>query len=161
MEDINFLHNTYQNSSDTKPEAEYDEMERFGLNPKILIVEDDTVLGISIKKYLMKTLQCEIELFTNSMDCLAYLMNEPSKTAPFCLITDISLEHGVDGLMLVDNLKEKNFNFVSIAMTGFASIETAISATKKGVYHYTFLKCRFLNIIIPFQLKEVLFFSFS
>lgn len=146
MEDINFLHNTYQKNSETKPEAEYDEMERFGLNPKILIVEDDTVLGISIKKYLMKTLQCEIELFTNSMDCLAYLMNEPSKTAPFCLITDISLEHGVDGLMLVDNLKEKNFNFVSIAMTGFASIETAISATKKGVYHY---------LTKPFELENL------
>jgi DNA-binding NtrC family response regulator len=73
-------------------------------------------------------------------------MNEPSKTAPFCLITDISLEHGADGLMLVDNLKEKNFNFVSIAMTGFASIETAISATKKGVYHY---------LTKPFELENL------
>lgn len=146
MEDLNFLHNTYQDKKSLDTEVEFDEMEQFGLNPKIVIVEDDTVLGLSIKKYLMKTLKCEIELFTNSMDCLAYLMNGPSKTAPFCLITDISLEHGLDGLMLVDNLREKNFNFVSIAMTGFASIETAISATKKGVYHY---------LTKPFELENL------
>ena len=71
MDDINFLHNTYQQDANKQSDGEYDEMEKFGLNPKILIVEADTVLGLSIKKYLMKTLQCEIELFTNSMDCLA------------------------------------------------------------------------------------------
>ena len=146
MEDLNFLHNAYKDKSSEHTSEGKDEMEQFGLRPRIFIVEDDKVLGISIKKYLMKTLNCEIELFTNSMDCLAHLMNEPSKTAPFCLITDISLEHGADGLMLVDNLKEKNFNFVSIAMTGFASIETAISATKKGVYHY---------LTKPFELENL------
>jgi two-component system response regulator PilR (NtrC family) len=146
MDDLNFLHNAYDEKPSTLSSDGRDELEAFGLKPRIFIVEDDKVLGISIKKYLMKTLNCEIELFTNSMDCLAHLMNEPSKTAPFCLITDISLEHGADGLMLVDNLKEKKFNFVSIAMTGFASIETAISATKKGVYHY---------LTKPFELENL------
>jgi DNA-binding NtrC family response regulator len=137
MDDLNFLHTAYQNEEDGKSSiGEADELEEFGLNPKIIIVEDDKVLGISIKKYLMKTLNCEVDLFTSSMDCLSYLLNLPNKKIPFCLITDISLEQGADGLLLIDNLKEKNFNFVSIAMTGFASIETAIAATKKGVYHY-------------------------
>lgn len=136
MEDLNFLNNAYQKEISNKTENEYDELEQFGLNPKIIIVEDDKILGLSIKKYLMKSLSCDVELFVSSMDCLAFLMNQPNKSAPFCLITDISLEHGADGLMMIDNLKEKGFNFVSIAMTGFASIETAISATKKGVFHY-------------------------
>lgn len=138
MDDINFLHDNYQsglNGPKIKPGVS-DELEQFGLNPRIYIVEDDKILGLSIKKYLMKTLQCEIELYTNSMDCLASLLNNTNKSAPFCLITDISLEHGADGLMLIDNLKDKGFNFVSIAMTGFASIETAIAATRKGVFHY-------------------------
>ncbi len=132
MDDLNYLHTAYQNPVSSNK----DELEEFGLNPKIIIVEDDKILGLSIKKYLMKTLSCEVELFTNSMDCLSHLMTFANRNSPFCLITDISLEQGGDGLLLVDNLKEKNFNFVSIAMTGFASIETAISATKKGVYHY-------------------------
>lgn len=147
MDDINFLHNSFDGKAPNPTiESDSDEMEQFGLNPRILIVEDDKVLGLSIKKYLMKTLSCEVELFTNSMDCLATLMSDPTRTKPFCLITDISLEQGADGLLLIDNLKEKGFNFVSIAMTGFASIETAISATRKGVYHY---------LTKPFELENL------
>lgn len=55
---------------------------------------------------------------------------------PFCLISDISLGQGSDGLLLIDILKDKGFDFVSIVMTGFASVETAIAATKKGVFQY-------------------------
>ncbi|MBC74817.1 MAG: hypothetical protein CME64_02260 [Halobacteriovoraceae bacterium] len=147
MDDINFLHNSFEQKIQ-KPITftDEDEMEQFGLNPRIFIVEDDKVLGLSIKKYLMKTLNCEVELFTNSMDCLSRLMSDPARTKPFCLITDISLEQGADGLLLIDNLKDKGFNFVSIAMTGFASIETAISATRKGVYHY---------LTKPFELENL------
>ena len=137
MEDFNFLHDSFNGStSKTSAQNSKDEVESFGLNPKIIVVEDDKILGLSIKKYLMKTLDCEVELFTSSMDCLAYLLQQPNRSEAFCLITDISLEAGADGLLMIDNLKDKGFNFVSIAMTGFASIETAISATKKGVYHY-------------------------
>jgi DNA-binding NtrC family response regulator len=146
MDDINFLHNNYQDDAPVKESEQPDELEQFGLNPRIFIVEDDKILGLSIKKYLMKTLNCEIELFTNSLDCLNHLLNLPNKNSPFCLITDISLENGSDGLLLIDNLKDRKLNFVSIAMTGFASIETAISATKKGVYHY---------LTKPFELENL------
>ncbi len=146
MEDLNFLHQSYTGEQNSESKPGFDEMETFGLKPKIIIVEDDKVLGLSIKKYLMKTLNCEVELFINSLDCLTYLMNLPNKNSPFCLITDISLDQGGDGLLLIDNLKEKKFNFVSIAMTGFASIETAIAATKKGVYHY---------LTKPFELEDL------
>ena len=147
MDDLNFLQSSI-NETLPKPTSEsgHDELEDFGLKPTIIIVEDDKILGLSIKKYLMKTLKCEVELFTNSIDCLTYLMVNPSRTLPFCLITDISLEHGTDGLLLIENLKEKKFNFVSIAMTGFASIETAIAATKTGVYHY---------LTKPFELENL------
>lgn len=152
MDDINFLYNSFEDNPKSQikeARKDQDELEAFGLNPKIYIVEDDKILGLSIKKYLMKTLSCEVELFTSSMDCLAHLMSstDPSRRSqPFCLITDISLEQGGDGLLLIDNLKEKGFNFVSIAMTGFASIETAISATRKGVYHY---------LTKPFELQNL------
>lgn len=146
MEDLNFLHKSYDHKHIESGAESKDEIERFGLNPKIIIVEDDKVLGLSIKKYLMKTLECDVQLFTTSMDCLAYAYNMPNKSEPFCLVTDISLEAGADGLLLIDNLKDKGFNFVSIAMTGFASIENAISATKKGVYHY---------LTKPFELENL------
>lgn len=146
MEDFNFLHDTFEDSSNKTNSKDRDDMESFGLNPKIIVVEDDKILGLSIKKYLMKTLDCEVELFTSSIDCLTYLFAMPNRAEQFCLITDISLEAGADGLLLIDNLKDKGFNFVSIAMTGFASIENAIAATKKGVYHY---------LTKPFELENL------
>ena len=48
------------------------------------------------------------------------------------MITDLTFEvDGADELLLIDMLKERSFNFVSIIMTGFTSIESAINATKR------------------------------
>ncbi len=133
MDDMNFLHQSFDGSLLTN-------------FPPIIIVEDDKLLGLSIKKYLEQTLKLKVLLFSSSEDCLNYFSNEHIKENPFCLVTDISLEQGSDGLLLIDILKDRGFEFVSIAMTGFASVETAIAATKKGVFHY---------LTKPFELENL------
>lgn len=136
MNDFQFLHTSYEQDT-TKS----------GLNhsvklPDIYLVEDDRVLGTTIKRYLEKKLGLNVHFFLSPSECLVELdkkiKNETVvNQTPFCLITDISFEAGgSDGLLLVDLLKERGHHFVSIVMTGFASIETAINATKKGVFHY-------------------------
>jgi len=132
MDDVNFLHQGLESNSATLP--------------PVIIVEDDKLLGLSLKKYLEQTLKLRVELFTSSEDCLMNFAKTHSRQMPFCLITDISLEQGSDGLLLIDILKERGFEFVSIVMTGFASIETAIAATKKGVFHY---------LTKPFELENL------
>lgn len=122
MDDLNFLHKSY-------------ERENARILPKIVLVEDDETLGITLKKYLEKKFSTEVIYFTSGNECLSSLKNDEFNS-PFCLITDISLEQGADGLFLIDVLKERGLEFISIVMTGFASIETAIAATKKGVFHY-------------------------
>lgn len=122
MDDLNFLHQAY-------------EKETARQLPKIVLVEDDEALGLTLKKYLEKKFSTEVIYFTSGSECLSSLKNDEFNSA-FCLITDISLEQGADGLFLIDVLKERGLEFVSIVMTGFASIETAIAATKKGVFHY-------------------------
>jgi two-component system response regulator PilR (NtrC family) len=133
MDDMNFLHQSFDGSL----AADF---------PPIIIVEDDKLLGISLKKYLEQSLKLNVQLFTSSEDLLINFARNHSKETPFCLITDISLEQGSDGLLLIDILKDKGFEFVSIVMTGFASIETAIAATKKGVFHY---------LTKPFELENL------
>lgn len=123
MDDLKFLHQTLEGNATS-------------VFPPIVIVEDDKLLGLSLKKFLEQSLKLKVELFTSSEDCLMSFAKHHPKQSPFCLISDISLEQGSDGLLLIDILREKGFEFVSIVMTGFASIETAIAATKKGVYHY-------------------------
>lgn len=133
MDDMNFLHQSF----DGALAANF---------PPIIIVEDDKLLGMSLKKYLEQTLKLNVHLFTSSEDCLLNFAKTHPKDEPFCLVTDISLEQGSDGLLLIDILKDKGFEFVSIVMTGFASIETAIAATKKGVFHY---------LTKPFELENL------
>lgn len=118
---MNFLHKSFELSNQFPP---------------IVIVEDDRLLGLSLKKYLEQTLKISVQLFSSSEDCLLTFAKNHPKEKPFCLVTDISLENGSDGLLLIDLLKDRGFDFVSIVMTGFASVETAIAATKKGAFHY-------------------------
>ncbi|MFZ4713885.1 MAG: sigma-54-dependent transcriptional regulator [Bacteriovoracaceae bacterium] len=122
MDDLNFLHQTYDNSHKTRL-------------PKVVLVEDDESLGPTIKKFLEKKFKTEVIYFNSATSCLMDLKND-FVDGPFLLLTDISLEQGTDGLLLIDVLKDRGFVFTSIVMTGFASIESAIAATKKGVFHY-------------------------
>ncbi len=137
MNEFQFLHTSFE----SQELASSTNLVNFKL-PDIYLVEDDRVLGMTIKKYLEKKLALNVHFFLTPTECLLELdkkikaetvVNQTS----FCLITDISFEvGGSDGLLLIDLLKERGHQFVSIVMTGFASIETAINATKKGVFHY-------------------------
>jgi two-component system response regulator PilR (NtrC family) len=123
MDDLNFLHTQF----DDKVSSE--EL------PAIVIVEDDPILCKTIKKFLSKKIKSPIYDYASPQELLD--CTEKFKGREFCLVTDISFdENGVDGLILIDLLKERGLRFNSIVMTGFASIETAIMATKKGVFHY-------------------------
>jgi len=120
MDDLNFL----QRSFDQAPTA------------PLVIVEDDNLLGLTLKKYLERTFGLKVLLYTSSEDCLVEFTKNHDPKSPFFLLADISLGQGSDGLLLIDILKERGFAFTSVVMTGFASIETAIAATKRGAFHY-------------------------
>ena len=71
-----------------------------------------------------------------------------TKDSPLLLVTDMSFgENEIDGIALIDYLKKLQFvNFEVIMMTGFGSIETAIDATKRGIYKY---------LTKPFSLEDI------
>ena len=136
MNDFQFLHTSYETDSTKSGNHLHTKL------PDIYLVEDDRVLGTTIKKYLEKKLGLTVHYFLTPTEALLELDKKIKNETvvnqnSFCLITDISFEAGgSDGLLLIDLLKERGHQFVSIVMTGFASIETAINATKKGVFHY-------------------------
>lgn len=136
MNDFQFLHTSYEQDNSKSGLTNQTKL------PDIYLVEDDRVLGTTIKKYLERKLAINVHFFLTPTECLLELDKKIKaetvvNQTPFCLITDISFEAGgSDGLLLIDLLKERGHHFVSIVMTGFASIETAINATKKGVFHY-------------------------
>lgn len=144
MNEFDFLHQGFSNEQPSRTQL--------SVLPEIFLVEDDIILGQSIQKYLQKSTALTVHYFERPSDALIALDQKILKEGkeeqrPFCLVTDISFDDGgADGLLLIDLLKEKGHRFVSIAMTGFASIETAINATKKGVFHY---------LTKPFELEDL------
>lgn len=124
MNEFQFLHDTYENDEESK------------VLPEIYLVEDDLIFGKTLKKFLQKKLGIEVNYYSEPSAAIT-AVNERSSSDQFVLITDISFDDGgADGLLLIDLLKEKGHKFIPIVMTGFASIETAIAATKKDVFHY-------------------------
>ena len=124
MNEFQFLHDSYdqENSSPNLPE--------------IYLVEDDLIFGKTLKKFLQKKLSLTVNYFKDPATAITAI-DENVGSESFILIMDITFDDGgADGLHLIDILKDKGHKFIPIVMTGFASIETAITATKKGVFHY-------------------------
>lgn len=107
----------------------------------ILIVDDE----VTIRKALAKALEREGYLVT-AVKSVAEAASV-SKGAGFHLILcDLQLPDG-NGLNLIQQLKHVNPDLASIVITGFASVDSAIQATKEGVFHY---------VTKPFNIDEVL-----
>jgi DNA-binding NtrC family response regulator len=113
--------------------------------PKIVIIEDDESLLQSLKLYLEFKLKAEVVTYHRSSDFIEQFVYQ-STWDSFCLLTDVSLGKEHDGIFLIDLMNKKSRNYFSIVMTGFSSIENAIAATKKGVYHY---------LTKPFELDQL------
>lgn len=148
MDDFNDLHaNWKQSPTGTQTKlavmegADFAELQNsatkviFTDTPKIVLLEDDAALAFSIKLYLEKTLHAQVITFSHSSEFIELFLYK-SDWNNFCFLTDLSLGQGHDGLFYVDLMHESKRTFFSIVMTGFATIENAIAATKKGIHHY-------------------------
>src|SRR5688500_10978377 len=61
------------------------------------------------------------------------------------VISDLKMPN-MGGLELLEKIAENNINVLTVIMTGFGTVETAIEAMKKGAYDY---------ILKPFKVEEV------
>jgi len=101
------------------------------MKAKILVVEDDAAFGIMIQTWLKK----------NGYDVMLASRYEQAKmeisSHSFSLIlTDLRLPDG-DGILLMTWVRERLRNKVPIiVMTGYAEVQTAVSAMKLGAFDY-------------------------
>ncbi len=131
MRDIEFLKDSFGNQQGTG--ADLPRLKR----PSIVVVEDDKLLGPSVIRFLKARFQIPVLLFSAPELFLEQKDFYGPEGQPFVLLTDMTFDPGgLDGLMLIDILKDRGACFSSVVMTGFGTIETAIAATKKGVFHY-------------------------
>ena len=101
------------------------------MKTRILVVEDDAAFGMMIQAWLKK----------NGHEVVLASRYEQAKTEisskPFSLIlTDLRLPDG-DGIILMSWVREKMKSTIPIiVMTGYAEVQTAVSAMKLGAFDY-------------------------
>lgn len=107
---------------------------------KVAIVDDDKEMGRVVAELLSED-GYQVSLFLSAAEALVKFKTD----TPHILITDHKMKE-IDGLMFLKKIQSDHPSIVSIMMTAFGSIETAIEAMKLGAYHY---------IIKPFKNDEM------
>ncbi|MDH3492560.1 MAG: sigma-54 dependent transcriptional regulator [Acidobacteriota bacterium] len=97
---------------------------------KVLVVEDEELM----RKILRELLEAENYdvLTADNAENAIQIFSENNIEAT---ITDIKMS-GMDGLELLDNLKAIDENALVIIITAYSSVDSAISALRKGAYDY-------------------------
>ena len=96
----------------------------------ILVVEDEELMR-SILRQLLEDSDYDVVSADSAESALAaFAENEVSAT-----LTDIKMS-GMDGLQLLDQIKNIDPNAMVIVMTAYSSVDSAVAALRKGAYDY-------------------------
>ena len=109
-------------------------------SPRILVVDDEKVIRDILSDFL--TMEGFI---VRAVDDGHAAMAEMERRSYDLVISDLKMPR-MGGLDLLDAISSKGFNVLTIIMTGFGTVETAIEAMKRGAYDY---------ILKPFKVEEV------
>jgi response regulator RpfG family c-di-GMP phosphodiesterase len=109
-------------------------------SPRILVVDDEKV----IREILSDFLTMEGFLVRTVEDGEAAIA-ELERRSYNLVISDLKMPK-MGGLELLEAINRLNLNVLTVIMTGFGTVETAIEAMKKGAYDY---------ILKPFKVEEV------
>ena len=113
---------------------------RMNKRPRILVVDDEEIARKNLEHILLK----ESYLVSTAVDGGDALRQMESAEYDV-LVTDLKMA-GMDGMEVLEKIRMKYPGTMVIMVTGYATIQSAIEATKKGAFHY---------IAKPFKLDEV------
>ena len=105
-------------------------MKGSNVKAKILVIDDDTSLR-RVLEYNLQEVGYEVETASSGEEGLAML----AAFRPHLVITDMKMK-GMDGLMVLKNVRERSIETLVIIITAFGSVEVAVEAMKAGAYDY-------------------------
>lgn len=108
---------------------------------RILVVDDEQVIRDILSEFL--TLD---GYMVRSVESGERALTELRLRPYDLVISDLKMP-GISGIELLEQIAAENINVLTVIMTGFGTVETAISAMKKGAYDY---------ILKPFKVEEVM-----
>ncbi|MCX5846983.1 MAG: response regulator [Deltaproteobacteria bacterium] len=115
---------------------------------KILIVDDEEGVRISLKKVLQRD-GYEIILAENGMDAIDYVRNHMNEID--AVISDFKMP-GIDGLETLTEIGKLNPEIIRIILTGYATLDRAIDSVNSDIDG--FLTKPFDNNEIRLKIKE-------
>ena len=108
---------------------------------RILVVDDERVIREILAEFL--TLEgFSVNTVEDGEKALTELRLRPYDL----LITDLKMPR-LSGLQLLERIEAERLGVLTVLMTGFGTVETAIEAMKKGAYDY---------LLKPFKVEEVI-----
>ncbi|MEO6774888.1 MAG: HD domain-containing phosphohydrolase [Kofleriaceae bacterium] len=108
---------------------------------RILVVDDERVIRENLAEFL--TLEgFSVHTVEDGEKALVELRLRPYDL----LITDLKMPR-LSGLQLLEKIEAERLGVLTVLMTGFGTVETAIEAMKKGAYDY---------LLKPFKVEEVI-----
>ncbi|UCG03136.1 MAG: response regulator [Candidatus Heimdallarchaeota archaeon] len=97
---------------------------------RILIVDDNTTFLETMSRILLLD-QHEISTATSAEEALKLIVKENFDL----LLTDLKMGE-LSGIDLIKEIRGKGINLISIVITGYGSIDSAVEAMKTGAYDY-------------------------
>jgi CheY-like chemotaxis protein/glycine cleavage system H lipoate-binding protein len=98
--------------------------------PRILVVDDEEVILLSVCKVLKKD-DYAIDTVLSAAEALDRLASVPYDV----VITDLMMP-GMTGLELLDKIAETKHRARAVMITGYATMKTAMQAMQKGAFDY-------------------------
>jgi response regulator RpfG family c-di-GMP phosphodiesterase len=119
--------------------------QRFGFtlsteSPRILVVDDERVIRemlsdfLGLEGYVVRTVEDGVQA-----------LEELQRRSYNLVISDLKMPN-MNGLELIEKITELGIPVLTVIMTGFGTVETAIEAMKHGAYDY---------VLKPFRVEEV------
>jgi len=109
---------------------------------RIIIVEDEESILMMLTEFLRGN-DYLVDPFLEGKDALSAL----KKNNYHVLITDLTMPK-VDGLQLINYIQKEYIDTIGIVMTGYGSLETAISAMRLGAFDYVLKPFKFEDILL-------------
>lgn len=117
--------------------------EVFSGKPKLLIVDDDSDLRLTLCEFLQSR-NFIVSSARNGDEAIALIQSR--KHAFDIIFTDLIMPPGPDGLEVLKAAKQLNPLSCVVVMTGYSSIGTAIESIRSGAFDY---------LTKPFKLAEI------
>ncbi len=102
--------------------------------PRVLVVDDEKFIRDILADFLVRTAE-------DGVSALHEMQRHPYDV----VISDLKMPK-MGGIELLDEISKRNPNVLTVIMTGFGTVETAIDAMKRGAYDY---------VLKPFKVEEV------